>query len=73
MAQTETTPTSVQRMIDALLREYEVDLKRFIGDRRQAGESYEAIARELDRLTEGAVGITASTVRRWSIAYGVDE
>lgn len=59
--------SSLQRAAAASLNARSgLDLDDFIRDRRSAGASYEAIARELLLATDGAVRVVGRTVRRWS-------
>lgn len=62
-------------LVDSLLqRDHDTDLHRYLADRRAAGLSYEAIARELeDVLSIEGFTTTYGTIRRWCIRLGIEE
>ena len=57
----EETPT--QRLASLLLEQPVTD---WIADKRAAGLSWRVIARELHASTQGAVDVTAETLRGWT-------
>lgn len=63
------TGTPLQKAADLLLERSaspdSPDLVSFLRHRRASGMSYESIARELDRATEGGIVVSTKTVRRW--------
>lgn len=58
---------------DLLQRRYDTALDQWLTDRRQAGFSYDRIARELESVLEvDGFTVTYQTVRRWCIRLGVE-
>jgi hypothetical protein len=65
--------SSTQRMANAILGVKGTSLEAFLRTYHESGSSYEQIARELDRATDGAVAISYSTVKRWLIDFALLE
>ena len=57
------TNTPHQRLAGELLDQ---PLADYIGGKRAAGLSWRAIARDLDRDTDGKVSVSDETVRKWA-------
>lgn len=72
MAQTHQLSTA-QRMADRILRDQGHTLQGFLEKHHGQGLGYEAIARELDKATDGGVAISYQTVKRWLADLGITE
>lgn len=60
------TLTGQARTASALLEaKHKTSLADFLTSRRAEGVSYERIAQEMNRLTDGAVQVTGETIRNW--------
>jgi hypothetical protein len=60
------TLTGQARTASALLEaKHDTNLADFLADRRANRVSYERIAQELNRITDGAVAVTGETIRNW--------
>ncbi|MDF1596930.1 MAG: hypothetical protein P1T08_12700 [Acidimicrobiia bacterium] len=56
----------LRKMVDRLLvKDADTTLERFLRESRHNGSSYESMSQDLHLITQGAVAVTASTVRRW--------
>lgn len=64
-----------QRMADAVLAGLPepTTLEGFLKDRSTRGYGYEAIAKDLHTLTNGAVSLSYTTVKRWLTDFGLNE
>lgn len=67
--------SSNQRMAHAVLAGLAepTTLEAFLTDRWSRGLSYEAIAKDLHSLTNGAVSLSYITVKRWLIDFDLIE
>lgn len=67
--------SSTQRMADAVLAGLPepTSLEGFLKDRSTRGYGYEAIAKDLHSLTNGAVSLSYMTVKRWLADFGLLE
>lgn len=64
--------TAHQKTADALLRSvHGKSLTDFIQTRRDDGQSYRQITRDLYEATGGGVDVTLETVRDWAVRLGI--
>lgn len=70
MAQTHQLSTA-QRMADRILGDHGHTLRSFLEEHHGQGLGYEAIARALDKATDGGVTISYQTVKRWLADLGI--
>lgn len=72
MAQTHQLTTS-QRMADRILEAHGWTLSTLLKDLHGKGLGYEAIARELDKATDGAVAVSYQTVKKWLKDFDISQ
>jgi hypothetical protein len=66
---TTTRETTAQRIADALLRTQGTSLREYLDERRDSGESFERIARDLASRTDGDIDVSSTTLRNWHGSY----
>lgn len=69
-----TLPAPQLALVDSLLqRDHDTTLVDYLADRRKAGKSFDAIARDLEALLAvDGFTVTYGTIRRWCIRLGVE-